>query len=138
MMGPEIASGPGQRAAWVRQFSAIASIVVRAVQPSVLGDEGQCRSYRVALIVQLVPRGDLTVIPADGWGPNPNFRWITLCPGNGPGMHIASLATGPCAGHQHIPVAAPCGPFIALQRYFGQSVRSRDACIVSRCHPHRR
>ena len=95
MMGPEMASEPSQRAAWTRQFSAIASITVRAIQPSGLGDGGACRNYRVTLNVQLVQSRNRPPIPDYGWGPNPNLRWITLCPGRGASMHIASLATGP-------------------------------------------
>jgi hypothetical protein len=95
MMGPEMTAGPSQRAAWIRQFSAIAFITVRAIQPSRLGDGGTCRTYRVTLNVQLVQSRNRSPIPDYGWGPNPNLRWITLCPGNGTSMHIASLATGP-------------------------------------------
>lgn len=95
MMGPEIASGPRERSAWIRQFSAIKSIAVRGISPAGLGDEGPCRSYRVTLTVQLMPQGNLAAIPSFGWGPNPNLRWVTLCPGKRSEMYIASLATGP-------------------------------------------
>jgi len=95
MMGPEIAAGPGDRAAWTRQFSAIRSASVRDVRPSALDGDGGCRSYRVAIDVQLAPRRGRTPIPAYGWGPNPNLRWITVCTGHGSSLHVASFGTGP-------------------------------------------
>jgi hypothetical protein len=95
MMGSEMVSEPSQREAWTRQFAAIASITVRAIQPSGLGGGGACRTYRVSLNVQLVQSRNRSPISDYGWGPNPNLRWITLCPDRGVSMHIAALATGP-------------------------------------------
>ncbi|MGE5721945.1 MAG: hypothetical protein ACM3YM_05740 [Sphingomonadales bacterium] len=95
MMGPEIAAGPGARAAWTRQFSAIRSASVRDVRPSALDGDGGCRSYRVTIDVQLAPRTGRTPIPDYGWGPNPNLRWITVCNDHGSSRHIASFGTGP-------------------------------------------
>jgi len=95
MMGPEIAAGPGDRAAWTRQFSAIRSASVRDIRPSALDGGDRCRSYKVTIDVQLASRIGRTPIPAYGWGPNPNLRWISVCKDRASSLHIASFGTGP-------------------------------------------
>jgi hypothetical protein len=95
MMGPELVPNTRARADWARQFSAITSIRVLSIHPADLGDNGACFEYRVTLEVHVSAQAANAPIPNYGWGRNPNFRWITLCPSGGQSWRISSFATGP-------------------------------------------
>jgi hypothetical protein len=94
MMGPEMVPNARARAGWTRQFSAISSIRVLAIRPSDIGG-GPCSTYKVTLEARLSARAANGPIPRYGWGDNPNFRWIELCPGAGRSWRISSFGTGP-------------------------------------------
>jgi hypothetical protein len=95
MMGPELVPNRRARADWARQFSAITSIRVLSIRPVDLGDNGVCFEYRVTLEVHVSAQAANAPIPNYGWGRNPNFRWITLCPSGGQSWRITSFGTGP-------------------------------------------
>jgi hypothetical protein len=89
MMDREAARNASARAAWARQFSAIASIQVRDIRPSGFGEGGPCPTYKVTLDVHLSGGG-----PSYGWGRNPNLRWVKVCPAGGD-WRVSSIGTGP-------------------------------------------
>lgn len=94
LMSPAMTASAGTRAAWTRQFAAIGAASVRAIAPSSLAAEAPCRSYKVAIDIRLARPIAGSPIPAFGWSPNLNVRWITICP-RGPSLVISSFATGP-------------------------------------------
>ena len=93
MMSPELVP-EADRAAWIRQFSAIKSIRVIDIRPPDMERSGPCFEYKVTLEVDVSSEAANESIPYFGWDDNPNLRWVHLCP-RGDQWLISDIGTGP-------------------------------------------
>lgn len=94
MLSAELVPDAAARRDWSRQFSAIKSIHVLAIEPSVPAATAPCHQYKVKLEAH-VAADPTAAMPFYGWDDNPNYRWIRLCPAATGAWTITSLGTGP-------------------------------------------
>lgn len=94
MLSVELVSHAAARRDWSRQFSAIKSIRVLTIEPSVPAATAPCHQYKLKLEAH-VSADPKAPMPFYGWEDNPNYRWIRLCPAATGAWTITSFGTGP-------------------------------------------
>jgi len=94
MLGAELVPGAAAKRDWNLQLSAIKSIHILAIKPSVPVATAPCRQYKLKLEAD-VSADPTAAIPSYGWEDNPNYRWIRLCPAATGAWTITSFGTGP-------------------------------------------
>lgn len=94
MLSAELVPDAAAKRDWSLQFSAIKSIHVLAIEPSIPAATAPCRQYKLELEAH-VSADSTAAIPSYGWEDNPNYRWIRLCPAATGAWTITSFGTGP-------------------------------------------
>lgn len=95
MMASKIISDDSQKQAWAVQFSAINSLKVLKVEPSMSDEWTETKhSYKLTLDISMDPDSANAPIPYYGWENGKNIRWVTLVK-EGKMWKIEGIATGP-------------------------------------------